>query len=230
MKAFREFSRKRFGKLASSFSLTEKLIEQSGRVQARKATGKIPVPLFRRRRAQPNRYPDLGLSTSLPPSRLVTSGLSPQASACVWESVARNSGATVPDSHGVPGHLAAITDGPIVHRFSKSRLLLRRRRKFAKENLHRGSDESSIRAMKGGRELRPALISNEYIRAQRSFAPPGSWRAPSVLPPRIGTMNRIVLVFETESASRGRGRARGRRLRFLESLDVSFGAHWGLQP
>src|SRR5207244_9373615 len=50
--------------------------------------------------------------------------------------------------------------------------------------------------------------------------PPGSWEAPSVWPPRIGTMNRIVLVvvlvLETESASRGRARGRGRRLRFME--------------
>src|SRR5439155_25603652 len=54
----------------------------------------------------------------------------------------------------------------------------------------------------------------------------GSWKAPSVLPPRIGTMNRIVLVvlvLETESASRGRGRARGRRLRFVESGSAAEG-------
>jgi hypothetical protein len=57
------------------------------------------------RRAQPNRYPDLGLETSLPPSR-------PARVFRAWqwprEFVARYSGATVLDSHEVPGRPAVV--------------------------------------------------------------------------------------------------------------------------
>ena len=51
-------------------------------------------------RARTNRYPDFGLKTSLPPSRCETSGM--------WESVARYSGVTVPEFHGVLRHLLAL--------------------------------------------------------------------------------------------------------------------------
>ena len=53
-------------------------------------------------RAQLNRYPDFGfdLAPAFPAFRPVA----------WWELVARHSGATVPDSHGVPRHLAAKLD------------------------------------------------------------------------------------------------------------------------
>ncbi len=47
-----------------------------------------------RGRAQANRYSDSEPRASLPPSQHLTSG--------IWESVVRYSGATVPDSNGVP--------------------------------------------------------------------------------------------------------------------------------
>src|SRR5438132_13426860 len=50
--------------------------------------------------------------------------LAPAFPACdqwLWEFVARYSGATVPDSHRVPRHSTAMTDGRGVHRFFKER-------------------------------------------------------------------------------------------------------------
>jgi hypothetical protein len=57
------------------------------------------------RRAQLNRYPDFGFD--LTPAFPTPPGGARRRSVAWWEFVARYSGATVPDSHGVPGHLAA---------------------------------------------------------------------------------------------------------------------------
>lgn len=82
MKAFNGTRRRPIGELVSSFPLTEK-----------SAITGWP------RRAQLIRYPDFGRPISLPPSHSLEQWL--------WEFVARNSGATVLDSHEVPGCLAA---------------------------------------------------------------------------------------------------------------------------
>src|SRR6266851_722269 len=57
------------------------------------------------RRAELNRYPDFGFD--LTPAFPTPPGGARRRSVAWWEFVARYSGATVPDSHGVPGHLAA---------------------------------------------------------------------------------------------------------------------------
>ena len=74
------------------------------------------VPTRRDRRAQPDRYPDLGLRTSLPPSR--------SCDRWPWEFVTRYSGATVPDSHGVPCHLTANRADPRASAFQRTALLI----------------------------------------------------------------------------------------------------------
>src|SRR5438552_6063788 len=117
--------------------------------------------------------------------------------------------------------------------------------------------------MNGGARLRRALISQpqESVRARRSLAPPGSWKAPcsfrtcsrsmnlncatrcsageplsgswvasTVLPPRIGTMNWIVLVVvlvlekrvgQPRTRTRMRTRTKGR---FMERIPRNFRA------
>src|SRR5262249_28234571 len=72
-------------------------------------------------------------------SGILTSGLRPRSrlpgplarNQWLWEFVGRNSGATVPDSHGVPKHLVAI-DG-LLRLLSKNGSLLRRPVRLAKE-------------------------------------------------------------------------------------------------
>gem|GEM_PF-2544429 len=81
MKAFNGSTLPKQNGLASSFSLTEKLTTSR-------------VGETRPRRAPLNRYPDFGLQILLPPSQLIDQWL--------WKFVSRYSGATVPDSHGVP--------------------------------------------------------------------------------------------------------------------------------
>ena len=76
MKAFKESHRKQFGRLASSFSLTEKLISLERDHDEHGQTGI--------------------LTSGLPRSRL------PDFRQWRWEFVSRYSGATVPDSHRVP--------------------------------------------------------------------------------------------------------------------------------
>jgi hypothetical protein len=68
------------------------LTEQAGLILL--FDGEVDSAWAESRRAQPNRYPDFGLKTSLPPSR--------PGGQWHWESVTRYSGATVPDFHGVP--------------------------------------------------------------------------------------------------------------------------------
>jgi len=109
--------------LASSFSLTEKLapIAEFG----------YSCPLSEPRRAQPSRYPDFGLYTSLP---LPVGAMHAWSGQWLWEFVARNSGATVPDSHGVPGTLAVIKTDRKVRQVSKNNGSLLRRFRFSKRN------------------------------------------------------------------------------------------------
>src|SRR6266550_1442016 len=61
------------------------------------------------RRAQPNRYPDFGLD--LVPAFPSVPHAGPDSG--LWELVIRYSGATVPDSHGVPWHLTATAGGQL---------------------------------------------------------------------------------------------------------------------
>ena len=95
MKASHDSSRTRFRRLASSFSLTEKSAAHPSDHDERSYVDILT--------------PDL---TSLPPSQ--------SNDQWQWESVTRYSGATVPDSHGVPKYLAAKTDRTRARPLSKS--------------------------------------------------------------------------------------------------------------
>ncbi len=104
MKAFNESCRIQFRQAGLILLLTEKF-GIDGRVSAaltgRRSAASLPS---KPRRAQPNRYPDLGLCILAPAFPAAEAASGP------GEFVARYSGATVPDFHGVPGHLAAMAD------------------------------------------------------------------------------------------------------------------------
>ena len=98
---------------ASSFSLSEKLAErvdvewltvdgECARAHLSSSKRNLQLSNASTGRAQPNRYPDFGhgLAPAFPSAAWAHSGL--------WEFVVRYSGATVPDSHGVPCHLTAV--------------------------------------------------------------------------------------------------------------------------
>jgi len=111
MKAFNEAAERQFSELVSSFSLTEKLAAHVG---------------------DPDEHSQIGILTSgltsLPPSQSFDQWR--------WEFVSRYSGATVPDSHGVPGHLA-VTSDHTTRLFQRAITVLRLQVENAKNNFQK---------------------------------------------------------------------------------------------
>ena len=112
MKAFNEFAEKQFQRAGL-------ILLFDGEVGCRKRQP---------RRAQLNRYPDFGfnLAPAFPIPTLRAQWL--------WEFVSRYSGATVPDSHGVPGHLAATFRISEIRLFQRAASLLFLLFQIAKNN------------------------------------------------------------------------------------------------
>jgi hypothetical protein len=108
MKAFNEVAERQFSELVSSFSLTEKLAAAKGNHDEHSQIGILTSGL-----------------TSLPPSQSFDQWR--------WEFVSRYSGATVPDFHGVPGHLAVTSDHAIRF-FQRAITVLRLHAANAKKN------------------------------------------------------------------------------------------------
>ena len=106
-KAFRPRQTENEGK----FNVPEKTVHGAGLILL--FDGEVDLAEAKSGRARTNRYPDFGLQTSLPPSRCVTSGM--------WEFVARYSGVTVPEFHGVLRHLLALQWRPKAAAFKERR-------------------------------------------------------------------------------------------------------------
>jgi hypothetical protein len=111
MKAFNEVAERQFSELVSSFSLTEKLAAWKGNRDEHSQIGILTSGL-----------------TSLPPSQSFDQWR--------WEFVSRYSGATVPDSHGVPGHLA-VTSDHVIRFFQRAITVLRLHVTNAKNNFQK---------------------------------------------------------------------------------------------
>lgn len=87
-------------------------------VAGQKASKGIPtVPVFVSGRARPTRYPDSEFITAPPPSQTHC----PVACLAAWRFVTRYSGATVPDSHGVPAAPIVIQTSGDEERLASSR-------------------------------------------------------------------------------------------------------------
>ena len=111
MKAFNEVAERQFSELVSSFSLTEKLAAWKGNHDEHSQIGILTSGL-----------------TSLPPSQSFDQWR--------WEFVSRYSGATVPDFHGVPGHLA-VTSDHVIRFFQRAITVLRLQVTNAKNNFQK---------------------------------------------------------------------------------------------